>query len=49
MKNIERMKPGKDNREDRVNFIKYWANYIKTHDDEDWGEQLAFLIDSQIE
>lgn len=43
------MKPGKDNREDRLNFVKFWANYIKTHSDKDWSEQQKILIDSQIE
>ncbi len=43
------MKPGKDNQEDRFNFVKFWANYIKTHPDEDWSEQQKFLIDSQID
>ena len=42
------MKPGKTNQEDRDNFIKYWANYIKTHKDNEWGEQLALLINAQI-
>ena len=42
------MKPGKTNQEDRNNFIKYWADYIKTHEDSIWGEQQALLINSQI-
>ena len=25
------MKPGRNNQEDRINFVKFWANYIKTH------------------
>ena len=42
------MKPGKNNKEDRENFIKYWANYIKTHSDKEWSSQQKVLIDSQI-
>ncbi len=42
------MKPGKTNKEDRENFIKYWANYIKTHSDKEWSKQQKVLIDSQI-
>lgn len=42
------MKPGKDNREDRLNFIEFWANYIRTYSDEEWSRQQKFLIDSQI-
>lgn len=42
------MKPGKDNDEDRLNFVKYWANYVKTHSDKDWSKQQNVVIDSQI-
>ncbi|MDP2947555.1 MAG: hypothetical protein Q8N88_05565 [Nanoarchaeota archaeon] len=42
------MKPGKNNREDRLNFIEFWANYIKAHKDEEWSKQQNFLINSQI-
>ncbi|MCX6750674.1 MAG: hypothetical protein NTZ83_04410 [Candidatus Pacearchaeota archaeon] len=42
------MKPGKTNKEDRMNFIKYWANYIKTHPDREWSSQQKELIDAQI-
>ncbi len=49
-KNSEKvfMKPGKTNREDRDNFIKYWANFIKTHSDKEWSSQQRVLIDAQI-
>jgi flagellar motor component MotA len=43
------MKPGRDNREDRLNFIKFWAEYIKTHSDEDWSKQQNIVIDSQLD
>lgn len=42
------MKPGKDNQEDRLNFVKYWANYVKTHEDSEWSKQQNMLINSQI-
>lgn len=42
------MKPGKDNREDRINFVKYWADYIKTHSDREWSRQQNELINGQI-
>ena len=50
-KNTEKtifMKPGRTNKEDRMNFIKFWAKYIKEHSDEEWSEQQNILIDSQI-
>lgn len=43
------MKPGKTNKEDRMNFIKFWAQYIRTHSDKEWSEQQKMLIDSQIQ
>lgn len=46
---MKKLKPGKDNKEDRMNFVKYWAEYVRTHDDEDWSKQQKILIDSQIE
>lgn len=45
----EFMEPGKTNKEDRINFVKFWANYIRTHRDEEWSEQQNIVIDSQIE
>jgi len=42
------MKPGKTNDEDRINFIKFWVDYIKTHSDKEWSRQQNILIDSQI-
>ena len=43
------LKPGKDNKEDRLNFVKYWANYVKNNTDKKWSAQQNILIDSQIE
>ena len=37
------------NVEQRREFIKYWAEYVRTHDDEEWSRQQNTLIDSQIE
>ncbi len=45
---MKRLKPGKTNEEDRLNFVRYWAEYIRTHPDKDWSEQQKMLIDSQI-
>ena len=42
------LKPGKTNDEDRINFIKYWANYIKNNKDEDWSKQQNIIINSQL-
>ena len=42
------LKPGRNNNEERINFIKYWVNYIKTHTDQEWSQQQNILINSQF-
>jgi len=32
----------------RIEFLKLWAKYVKTHPDEEWSKQQNILIDSQI-
>jgi len=36
------------NFKERLNFVKFWANYVKTHKDEEWSKQQNIIIDSQI-
>jgi len=38
----------KKNFEERLKFIDFWANYIKTHPDKVWSKQQNVIIDSQI-
>ncbi|MFH1592637.1 MAG: hypothetical protein ABIB47_04705 [Candidatus Woesearchaeota archaeon] len=45
---MKKLKPGRDNKEDRMNFVDYWANYVKNNPDEVWSEQQKVIIDSQI-
>ncbi len=42
------LKPGKDNREERMNFVEYWADYVRTHPDKVWSRQQNILINSVI-
>lgn len=44
----KKMKPGKTNKEDRLNFVKYWTDYIKEHSDKEWSAQQNNLINSLI-
>lgn len=37
------------NRQERLRFIKEWAEYVRTHPDDDWGEQVNRLVNSQIQ
>jgi len=34
--------------QERMNFVEYWAEYVKTHDDRDWSRQQKIVVDSQI-
>ena len=36
------------NFKERIWFIKYWVEYMKTHPDEEWSEGQRKLIDSQF-
>lgn len=40
--------PGKNNKEERINFVKFWADYVKTHSDKEWSRQQNLIINSQI-
>lgn len=37
------------NRRERYEQIKSWAEYVRTHPDEDWGEQVNELVDAQLQ
>ncbi|HIG98346.1 TPA: hypothetical protein HA231_02900 [Candidatus Woesearchaeota archaeon] len=43
------LKPGKDNREERMNFVEYWAEYVRTHHSNDWSRQQNIIINSQLQ
>lgn len=45
---MKKLKPGRNNKEDRMNFVKYWAHYVKTQPDKVWSKQQKVIIDSQI-
>jgi hypothetical protein len=46
---LEEMKKFKvENAKERLKFIDFWADYIKTHSDKEWSEQQNMLIDSQM-
>ena len=34
------------NRKERLWFIDLWANYVKTHPDEEWSRQQNIIINS---
>lgn len=38
----------KKNAEERLKFIDYWVEYIKTHSDKEWSRQQNVVINSQI-
>ena len=38
----------KANARERMKFIDFWANYVRTHPDKDWSSQQKVLIDSLI-
>jgi len=43
---MEKLKPSLNNAESRMNFVDYWANFVRTHSDKEWGEQHTRFINS---
>ncbi len=39
----------KKNAEERMKFIDYWVDYIKSHSDKEWSRQQNIVINSQID
>ena len=39
----------KVNDEDRMWFVEYWANYVRTHPDKEWSRQQNILINSLMQ
>ena len=37
------------NRQERLWFIRYWANYVRTHSDKEWSKQQNVLINSMFQ
>ena len=42
------LKPGKNNKEDRLNFVEFWAEFVRVNDDKEWSRQQNKLINSQL-
>ena len=40
------LKPGRNNNEERMNFVEYCAEYVRTHSDKEWSRQQNVLINS---
>ena len=45
---MQKLKTSKDQKEERMNFVEYWADFVKNNPDKTWSTQQKFLIDSQI-
>lgn len=37
------------NRRDRHRQVREWADYVRTHSDEEWGRQVNTLVDAQLQ
>ncbi len=36
------------NRKERMKFVVFWAEYVRTHPDKDWSRQQKIVVDSQL-
>lgn len=43
---MEKLKTSLDNQESRMHFVDYWAEYVRTHSDQEWGLQHTQFINS---
>jgi hypothetical protein len=47
--NLDELKKFKEqNAKERLWFVDFWVNYIKTHSDKEWSRQQNIVIGSQI-
>jgi hypothetical protein len=37
-----------ENKKERESFVKKWAEYVRTHSDEDWSKQQNVIINSAL-
>lgn len=37
------------NRQRRLEQIRAWAEYVRTHPDDDWGEQVNAIVNAQLQ
>jgi len=33
---------------ERIKFVEYWADYVRTHSDKEWSRQQKIVVDSQL-
>lgn len=49
MTNIDELREQqRENIAERREFVKHWAEYVRTHPDEEWSAQQNKVIDSQV-
>ncbi|HLD06592.1 MAG TPA: hypothetical protein VJC16_03605 [Candidatus Nanoarchaeia archaeon] len=46
---MKRLIPGKNNAEDRLHFVLFWADYVRTHSDKEWSRQQNVLINAVMQ
>lgn len=43
------LKVAESNNEDRMNFVVFWANYVKSNSDKVWGEQHKKFVNAMMQ
>ena len=46
---MDRFRGAVENREARMNFVEYWAHFVRTHTDQEWGSQHANFINALMQ
>jgi|ETNmetMinimDraft_2_1059921.scaffolds.fasta_scaffold468351_1 hypothetical protein len=48
-KKLDREEFIKQNNKDRMWFVEYWAEFVRTHPDQEWSRQQNIIINSQLQ
>ncbi len=43
------LKLKEENDKERMWYVEYWANYVLSHTDKQWGNQQKVIINSQLQ
>ena len=46
---MERLKSSVNNQEARLHFVDYWAQFVRTHSDREWGQQHTDFINALMD
>ena len=46
---MKKLESSLDNLQARMNFVEYWADFVRTHSDQEWGNQHTKFINALMQ